>query len=399
MESQQQPRHQFTFLGRAGEYFGIWIVNILLTVITLGIYSAWAKVRNKQYFYGNTELAGESFEYLAKPIQILIGRIIAVILVLGWLTLPSFHPTIGGLMVLLFVLATPVLVVRNLRFDARMTRYRNVRFDFVGSYGRAYMVLLVLPLLYFVGFAIAAGGLTFLAQMSSPWILGIISIVACGLGLTFIYALITSQMSQFILNGYRWGQQQFGAEIGTGRIFKIYLKTAAIGLSGLLVIVAIGVAIFVGSIGIDFSQLGGLIQQLNPENLESDLGVHYGLFGAILAIYISMFLLGWFVSAYLKACLRNYQFGETVLADKLQLNSTVKPWAFLALLLSNLLLTVFSLGLALPLVKVRYARFMANATAIDGDIDQLTTHNQVDDGNVAIADEVADAFSIEIGVI
>ncbi|MEX1058239.1 MAG: DUF898 family protein, partial [Natronospirillum sp.] len=42
------------FNGRGGEYFGIWIVNIALTVLTLGIYSAWAKVRNKRYFYGNT---------------------------------------------------------------------------------------------------------------------------------------------------------------------------------------------------------------------------------------------------------------------------------------------------------------------------------------------------------
>src|SRR5258707_6333866 len=42
------------FTGRAGEYFRIWIVNICLSIVTLGIYSAWAKVRRKRYFYGNT---------------------------------------------------------------------------------------------------------------------------------------------------------------------------------------------------------------------------------------------------------------------------------------------------------------------------------------------------------
>src|SRR3954471_6399831 len=50
-------RHPFIFSGKGGEYFKIWIVNILLSIVTLGIYSAWAKVRNKQYFYGNTQLA------------------------------------------------------------------------------------------------------------------------------------------------------------------------------------------------------------------------------------------------------------------------------------------------------------------------------------------------------
>ena len=39
------------FTGNAGEYFKIWIVNIALTVVTLGVYSAWAKVRKLRYFY------------------------------------------------------------------------------------------------------------------------------------------------------------------------------------------------------------------------------------------------------------------------------------------------------------------------------------------------------------
>ena len=41
----------FEFRGDGAEYFKIWIVNILLTIVTLGIYSAWAKVRNNRYFY------------------------------------------------------------------------------------------------------------------------------------------------------------------------------------------------------------------------------------------------------------------------------------------------------------------------------------------------------------
>ena len=70
----------FEFTGDATEFFRIWIVNFALSVVTLGIYSAWSKVRTQRYFYSNTYVAGAPFEYLAKPIPILKGRIIAFVL-------------------------------------------------------------------------------------------------------------------------------------------------------------------------------------------------------------------------------------------------------------------------------------------------------------------------------
>ena len=61
----------FVFRGDGMEYFKIWIVNILLTIITLGIYSAWATVRNNRYFYSNLYLDNDNFRYLAEPLAIL----------------------------------------------------------------------------------------------------------------------------------------------------------------------------------------------------------------------------------------------------------------------------------------------------------------------------------------
>ena len=66
----QQVKTQVSFTGKAGDYFGIWIVNLLLSVVTLGIYSAWAKVRRMKYFYNNTLIDGVGFDYHAKPIAI-----------------------------------------------------------------------------------------------------------------------------------------------------------------------------------------------------------------------------------------------------------------------------------------------------------------------------------------
>ncbi len=144
-------QHQVAFYGRGGEYFGIWIVNLLLTILTLGIYSAWAKVRKKRYFYGNTELAGDRFEYHAKPKQILIGRIIAVVLFIAWIGLGGIHPYAQLALFLIGISVLPVLVARNLGFDARVSSYRGVRFDFTGTIGRAYLVFLLYPLLGLIG--------------------------------------------------------------------------------------------------------------------------------------------------------------------------------------------------------------------------------------------------------
>src|SRR5262249_44798305 len=74
------PPQPLRFTGTGSEYFGIWIVNLLLTIVTIGIYAAWAKVRRLQYFYRHTELAGSSFDFHGSAARILVGRILALVL-------------------------------------------------------------------------------------------------------------------------------------------------------------------------------------------------------------------------------------------------------------------------------------------------------------------------------
>ena len=71
-----KPPVRISFEADGAEYFRIWITNIALTVVTLGIYSAWAKVRRQQYFYRTTRLDGSSFDYHGQPLAILKGRLV-----------------------------------------------------------------------------------------------------------------------------------------------------------------------------------------------------------------------------------------------------------------------------------------------------------------------------------
>jgi uncharacterized membrane protein YjgN (DUF898 family) len=139
-------RVPFEFSGSGSEYFKIWLVNIILSVITIGIYSAWAKVRRKQYFYGSTKLSGSSFEYLANPVKILKGRLIVVGFFILYSVLSNLLPLVSGIMSLVFILILPWLIVRSLVFNARNSALRNVRFGFKGSIKEAAKVYILWPL-------------------------------------------------------------------------------------------------------------------------------------------------------------------------------------------------------------------------------------------------------------
>jgi len=60
-------RYPMTFSGAAGEYFRIWIVNVFLTIVTLGFMLPGPRYERRQYFYANTHLAGQPFRLPGQP--------------------------------------------------------------------------------------------------------------------------------------------------------------------------------------------------------------------------------------------------------------------------------------------------------------------------------------------
>ncbi|MBW7471285.1 YjgN family protein [Marinobacter sp. M216] len=192
-------RAPLEFTGRGGEYFGIWIVNILLTIVTLGIYSAWATVRNNQYFYGNTRLDGASFQYLASPITILKGRLIALAVLVAYVALSELFVEAAIAFAVAFVFLVPWIMIRSLRFNAINSAYRNIRFDFQGTYGQAFMVAFVWPLLNLL----------------------------CLLLLT---PLVLKKTHQFVANGSRYGTTSFDLAATTKAYYLLFGKALLLAL-------------------------------------------------------------------------------------------------------------------------------------------------------------------------
>ena len=125
----------FKFHGDAREYFRIWIVNTLLTILTAGLFSAWAKVRKRRYLRGNIELMGHRFDYRADPRRILVGNIGVAILFLAYMVVGEVYPAIRIGAVVLGAILLPWVVIRSLAFNAYNTSYRGMRFYFSQTYG------------------------------------------------------------------------------------------------------------------------------------------------------------------------------------------------------------------------------------------------------------------------
>lgn len=140
----------FEFVGSGQEYFRIWIVNLCLTVLTLGIYSAWAKVRRETYFHRNLLLDGSAFDYHGRASAILRGRAVAFGLLLGVSFAQRISPYLHTAALLALMLAAPWLIVRALSFRAYNTSYRGLRFGFAADVTKTYKTFLINLLLVLI---------------------------------------------------------------------------------------------------------------------------------------------------------------------------------------------------------------------------------------------------------
>jgi uncharacterized membrane protein YjgN (DUF898 family) len=149
LADQHKPNHfAFEFKGQAGDFFGIWFVNSFLTLLTFGLYSPWAKVRTQQYFYGNTNLAGGSFQFLANPLSLFKTRLIALGLFILFIISQNFTgayltaTVIYIAMIAIYLAIAPLLLVMLMSFRLRYSAWRGIAFKFNKDFAGAYRVYL-----------------------------------------------------------------------------------------------------------------------------------------------------------------------------------------------------------------------------------------------------------------
>ena len=349
-------REPFIFTGSPSEYFGIWIVNVLLTIITLGIYSAWAKVRRQRYFYGNTSLAGASFDYHARPVQILIGRIIVLSMLVIYNVTLQFLPIVGGVVGVAFLFAIPWFLMRGLRFSARVTSYRNVRFDFTGGYWGAFQA-------YILGWALIYGTAGILAPLASQW------------------------MWNYSLGNLKYGDRSISCDPRLEKLYGQWWLPAFVFLGGMVLLILLGVA------------AAALFSNSFLELLGSDPGTisPYMIVALIYMAFIPFALLYMISGLLYTAGVRNVAFSETVIDGRHVLFSAVGRWRYVWISVSNLIATLLTLGLARPWAAIRMARYMASVTALDATSPLDEYFSAIKGEGAAVGAEYLDVEGIDIG--
>jgi uncharacterized membrane protein YjgN (DUF898 family) len=337
------PAPTLAFSGSGAEYFRIWVVNLLLTVATLGIYSAWAKTRRLQYFYRNTHLAGASFDFLGDPRAILRGRLLAVTVLAAYHYAFGFSVTAGVAIVGVLLLGLPFMMRSALRFRLSNTWYRGLPFGFSGGLGKAYLAYLPPVALLLVPGALIALG-------TDPKVAGILFL------LYVFFPLMHGAMKAYQHGHLLYGDQGARLALSFARLAAPYLYAFLMGLGALVAVAVLSMLSF------SMGRKGGAVGILP-------------LLAGIVLFYLAMLLIAPYIAIACRMTVRGY----------------------LKLQVVNVLLTLLTLGLFRPFAAVRTWRYRVEHLRIDAPdgFEQATATAQRRPATAA-GDGVADFIGVDL---
>lgn len=216
-----EPREQLQFKGSGFELFKIYIINILLTAVTFGVYSFWARVKVTRFIFQNTHFAGHQFDYHAtgkeKFLGFLKGAVLITIFgVIFYIVQIALRKMFGigmgtilswGFFYCSIMAIVPLLIIGSYRFLLSRTSYRSLRFRFTGDVKTIYKEL----------------------------VLGLfLSVVTFG----FYYPTFLVKFEKFMVNHSYFGSEHFQFDAKPRELLMIYLK----GI--ILTIITLGLYLF-----------------------------------------------------------------------------------------------------------------------------------------------------------
>jgi uncharacterized membrane protein YjgN (DUF898 family) len=340
------------FTGSGAEYFGIWIVNLLLTIVTLGIYSSWAKVRRLQYFYRHTELAGSSFDFHGNPLKILIGRAIALLMLIAYNYSVRIRSPWTIVIIVAIALVMPWLLRNSFRFRLYNTSWRGVRFHFRGSVGGAYRVFLLN---------------------------GFLSIITL-----YVMAPFAHQRIKAYQHNNSWfGGTQCSFHARAAQFYKIYLLL-------LVAVVVFGLIVGFSGIGAEFAAMSQAQKHGGHAN-------PYAAFKALAILYGALILMGVSIGPIFHALITNLIWSNTRVGEH-RIECIMSPLGLVWIGLSNLVLVVLTLGLFIPWAMVRLAKFQLEAIRLVPAGNLQSFVDAAPDRVGAVGMEAASAFDFDISL-
>lgn len=374
--------HPFVFRGDGGKYFLICLVNVLLCIITLGIYTPWALMKCRRYIYSNMEVNGQSFTYGVTGGNIFLSCLFIVAIYFSTLMLIAARlPVLGfALLIALFILL-PFMIVKGLRYQALMTSLNGVRFGFSCSMKRFWWVMVGLPIVLAIvlGLCVLLIAKMCPADSESEMIIsGIILALVCIVAIGIFNGTLFSKIMPFLWNNISFGIHRFEVKLDTGYCIKFAI------LAFVTLIPFIGVAGYIMFDQVMDEMRGGFLY--GASDIMDISGVMEGLRKRIIAQVVYYF--GIAVStSYLTVSLRNHFMSRLSLdGGRIRFRSTMTYSGMLYRMCALVVVSGITGGLAYPLLKIWMISWQAQNTQVIGDLDALALENndqQADAGVLA----------------
>ena len=326
-----------SFDNRGDRLIGLGLINGLFKVLTLGLYSFWAKTEVRRKLWSFTRFNGEPLEYNGTGKELFLGFLIvfgAVILpvMLGAVAVSMGFPgqrqaisLYNAFIYLLFFLLVGNAMYRAQRYRLSRTQWRGIRGALVGSpgrYGWTYFWTLAAPI---AGIAAIAG---FIAWLVGPKVGGVIMVVGL-LAALWILPWRANKLQAMMTSEMRFGGSPLSYTGTSGPLYKRYMF-AWFGTALVLVAAVAVSALYVLQSDI-YTQI--MLQQFKPSLAD---GV------AMAGIWLTAIILIGVITAWYRANQMNHFAGHTHF-DGATFRGEATGKSLMWLVLSNWLLSVFAL--------------------------------------------------------
>jgi uncharacterized membrane protein YjgN (DUF898 family) len=374
------------FTGSGSEYFRIWIVNLLLTLVTLGIYYPWAKVRRLRYFHGNTLVGGRPLGYHADPKKMLKGYLLVSVLLILYSVAGRFYAVAGLVAFVAVMLIWPALLKSSMQFRLANTSWRGLRLRFTGDMRGAYRAMIPL----FVPALCLVTSLVFVSDRSKPPVWYFYSTAAVMGALTLLFPWLFQRMKAYQHNYYALAAQQTRFEATVGMFYKLFAKVFGVCLLGIVAVFALGAV---------FGLAVAILARSGSQPLFEGLGDQKSL-AIVLSVAVGLVVMLLFVALikpYATTRMQNLVWCNTH-SDGIRIVSQLKARSMLWLSVKNWFFVILTLGLYWPFAAIARIRMQLEAVSISAtvDLDALVSEAQHAEGEAA-GDAAGDLFGLDIG--
>jgi len=373
-------RAAIRFTASGSEYFRIWIVNLLLTLVTLSAYYPFARARKLRYFHANTLVDEQPLGFHGDPWKMLRGHLLVVLFLVCYGGAGRISPVAGGVAALIFAALWPALWVASLRFRLGNTSWRGLRLHFSGSLPGAYLAFAP-----FVPAVLVILGSALMGEHPDPETAKTVGI-AMGLALLLMLALIPLGLAR--LKRYQHGHFNLGSErtqlsARTRSFYAFYLRSFGLTLLTMVMVVAsvAGVALLVGAVA--------LASGASKETLMALLPI------AVLLSYLPFFFV---LQPYAVSRLQNLVWNHTA-SQHVGFESRLRASSLAWRMLKNFFFMVITLGLYRPFAVVHTTRLRLESTQVlvQGDVNQWLDTRAAAQAEAA-GDAAGDVLGIDIGL-